>query len=174
MMIDDRTSPSERIAAWRADESGAARADRVILVVGVIAVTALLAFSMIGRDEPASLAGSAGNPAAGGAGAQDQTAPGPGAPERRVVSATGRAAPEPQQVEGQSTGPAAVSAGYMDRFEPRSDNEQAILSAQTEQALAAEEAARAAAEEEAARAGAEEAAPGSGTVATAESPSDGT
>jgi hypothetical protein len=166
MMIKAPRGPMERIAAWRTDESGAARADRVVLVFGGIAVTALLAFSMIGRDdEPASLAGSAGNPVAGSAGAPDQTAPGPAAPERRIVSATGRAAPEPPQVEGQSTGPAAVSAGYMDRFEPRSDNEQAILSAQTEQAVAAEE--------EAARAAAEAAAPGSETAATADSPSDG-
>ena len=165
MMIKAPRGPRERIAAWRTDESGAARADRGVLVFGGIAVMALLVFSIIGRDEPASLAGSAGNPAAGSAGAPDQTAPGPGAPERRIVSATGRAAPEPPQVEGQSTGPAAVSPGYMDRFEPRSDNEQAILSAQTERAVAAEE--------EAARAAAEAAAPGSETAATAESPSDG-
>ena len=158
MMIEARRSPSERIAAWRADESGAARADRVVLTFGVIAVTALLAYATIGREAPAPLAGSEGNPAAASAGAPGEAASDPAAPERRVVSASGRAAPEPPQVEGRLTGPAAVSAGYMDRFEPRFDNEQAILSAQTEQARAAEEAAHAA----------EAAAPGSEPAANAE------
>jgi hypothetical protein len=173
MMIGARKGAKERIAAWRADESGAARADRVVLVFGVVAVTALLAYSMIGREAPATVAGSEGTPAAGSAGTPGQAAPDPAAPERRVVSASGRAAPEPPQAEGRSTGPAAMSASYMDRFEPRFSNEQAILSAQTERANAANDAARAAAEEEAARAASEAAPAGSEPSATAEAAPDG-
>lgn len=130
------------MAAWRADESGATRMDRAVLVFGVIAVMALLAFSLTGRDDPASLVEAGNTPAAGSA-----VGPGQAAPERRVVSAAGQAAPEPPALEGEPVGPAHTSPSYMQRFEPRFDNEQAILDAQTERAVAVEEAARAAAAE---------------------------
>jgi hypothetical protein len=113
--------------------------DRAVLVFGLVAVTALLAFSMTGRDGDGAR-GTTAQGEAGGAGVNGLAAQ--AAPERRVTSVGGRAAPEPPPESG-ATGPSYASPGYMDRYEPRYDNEQAILDAQTAQAVAALEAARA-------------------------------
>lgn len=130
-----------RIAGWCAQESGAARLDRIVLAFGLVAVTGLLVVSMIGREasQAPAEAGRAASAAPGGGGAS------PRAPEQRVVSATGRVAPEPPVVEGVDVGPSHVSPSYLEQFEPRPDIERAILSAQTERAVAEAEAARAAA-----------------------------
>jgi hypothetical protein len=140
-MFDDGMTPKGRMAIWCADESGAARMDRAVLVFGVLSVTALLAFSMIGQEEHRTLAEAGGtSSAAAGEGAVPADLP-----QQRVISATGRTVPEPPRVEGVEVHSSYASSSYLERFEPRHDNELAILTAQTQQAMAEEEAARAAA-----------------------------
>ena len=117
-----------------ADESGAARMDRIVILVGLVVVGALLALSAFGPGDRGSATETAGAPAAAA------TAGAAGA-ERHVISAAGRVAPEPQRTDGAEVGPVHASASYMQRYDQRADTEQAILNAQTQRALAEEAAA---------------------------------
>ena len=129
-----------RLAWFRAEESGAARMDRVVLVFGLVALTALLAMSMMRGEAPGALV------QRDGAGTGSGSAP--VAPDRRMISAAGRTAPEPTVAEGAAIPPPMPTAGYVAHFDPppRPDTEAAFLAAESQRVRAEEDAARAAAE----------------------------
>ncbi len=118
----------QRLAAWRADESGAGRTDMIVLGLAVVAVLAVLFFN--DRDSRESAA--AADAASGGASAPVEV---------RRVSAAGVVAPEPVPEPGATPRAASASDGFDQRFTSPADTERALLEAQTEAARAAEAAA---------------------------------
>jgi hypothetical protein len=119
-----------RLAAFRADESGAIRTD---VVVGGLAVVALLGILVMSDMNSADPVFGEGDPAAEAAAAP-----------ARTVSAVGLRAPEPEPLPDGAERRSYASPGLRDRFTSNPDNEQARLEAETEAARAAEAAARAA------------------------------
>jgi hypothetical protein len=115
------------LAAWRADESGAGRTDRIVIGLAVVAIlTVLFINDRNSRESAAALEAASG--AAGGT-------------EVRRVSATGVVVPEPEPEPGATPRAASASEGYELRFTSTPDTEWALLDAQTEAARAAEAAA---------------------------------
>jgi hypothetical protein len=118
---------SRRLAAFRGDESGAARTDVIVAGLAVIAVLGILIMSDMNSADPASGEGGTATAAA--------TAP------ARTYSSVGFRAPEPEPLPGASDRRSYASPGYEERFKSSPDNELARLEAETEAARAAEAAA---------------------------------
>ena len=117
-------SRAQMLAGWCADESGASRMDRIVLVCGVIAIFGFFALALMrdvaAPEDPGALAADAEPPA------------------RKFVSAAGQVAPEPPRVEGGASQRSHASVGYQQQFDRRYDNEAAVLYSQTQAAIAAD------------------------------------
>jgi hypothetical protein len=115
------------LAAFRAAESGAVRTDVVVGGLAVVAVLGILIMSDMNSADPVF---GEGDPAAAAAAAP-----------ARTVSAVGFRAPEPEPLPGGAARQSYASPGFEDRFTSTPDNELARLEAETEAARAAEAAA---------------------------------
>jgi hypothetical protein len=122
-----RTASITRLAAFRAGESGAMRMDVVVGGLAVVAVLAILILSGSNSADPANGAGGSETAAA--------------AAPARTYSSVGFRAPEPEPLPGASDRRSYASPGFEERFRSAPDNELARLEAETEAARAAEAAA---------------------------------
>jgi hypothetical protein len=122
-----RPTLTGRLAAFRAEESGAMRTDVVVAGLAVVAVLGILIMSDMNSADPVF-----------GEGTSDATA---SAAPARTYSSVGFRAPEPQPLPGGAERQSYASPGFEDRFKSSPDNELARLEAETEAARAAEAAA---------------------------------
>lgn len=118
---------SRRLAAFRRDESGAARTDVIVAGLAVVAVLGILIMSDMNSADPVF-----------GEGTPDTAA---AAAPARTYSSVGFRAPEPQPIAGETERRSYASPGFEERFTSAPDNELARLEAETEAARAAEAAA---------------------------------
>jgi hypothetical protein len=145
--MPNRAVPRQNLlAAFRAEESGAVRTDVIVGGLAVVALLGILAMSDMNSADPVF---GEGDPAAAAA-------------PVRTVSSVGFRAPEPEPLPGGAERRSYASPGFEERFTSAPDNEVARLDAEAEAARAAEAAAggpppvaQAAPEAEAAPAGAE-------------------
>ena len=121
-----RPALTGRLAAFRADESGAMRTDMVVAGLAVVAVLGILIMSDTNSADPV-LGEGTGEPVA--------------AAPTRTYSSVGFRAPEPEPLPGATDRRSYASPGYGERFTASPDNELARLEAETEVARAAEAAA---------------------------------